>query len=406
MPSVVFVAPYFLDTTMRFVSAAARLPGVRFGLISTDPEEKLPSEVRTHLAAHYRVPNCLDPDQMALALEGIAAQIGPVDRLLGTLEELQVPLAQVRERFGITGMGVEAALNFRDKSRMKSALRAAGVPCARHKLAENEGEARDFARAVGYPLVLKPPAGAGARSTYRVESDDQMRQALASERPSPAAPVLIEEFVTGDEHSFDSVMIGGKLVWYSICRYFPPPLHVLENPWIQWAVLIPREAEHPGYDPIRRAGTRALEVLGMQTGLSHMEWFQRKDDGVAISEVAARPPGAQFTSLISYANDFDLYAAWARLLVYDLFTPPERSYAAGIAFLRGQGQGRVRAVRGVEQIQREIGAFVVEAKLPRPGQPPTGTYEGEGYVIVRHPDTEKVEQMLALLVRVLRVELA
>ena len=34
MPSVVFVAPFFLDTTLRFVDAVAELPGVRAGLVS------------------------------------------------------------------------------------------------------------------------------------------------------------------------------------------------------------------------------------------------------------------------------------------------------------------------------------------------------------------------------------
>jgi hypothetical protein len=36
MPPVVFVAPFFLDTTLRFVDAVASLPGVRCGLVSQD----------------------------------------------------------------------------------------------------------------------------------------------------------------------------------------------------------------------------------------------------------------------------------------------------------------------------------------------------------------------------------
>jgi hypothetical protein len=39
------------------------------------------------------------------------------------LEQLQVLLAQVRERLGITGMDVRTARNFRDKAQMKSVLR-------------------------------------------------------------------------------------------------------------------------------------------------------------------------------------------------------------------------------------------------------------------------------------------
>jgi hypothetical protein len=77
----------------------------------------------------------------------------------------------------------------------------------------------------------------------------------------------------------------------------------------------------------------------------------------------------------------------------------------GAAFLRGQGEGRVAGMEGVEQAQRELGALVVEAKLPQPGQPRASSYEGEGYVIVRHEETGVVEDALRRLVSTLRVKL-
>ena len=40
------------------------------------------------------------------------------------------------------------------------------------------------------------------------------------------------------------------------------------------------------------------------------------------------------------------------------------------------------------------------------GQAPTGTYEGEGYVILRHPETAVVERALKHLISTVRVELA
>ncbi len=144
----------------------------------------------------------------------------------------------------------------------------------------------------------------------------------------------------------------------------------------------------------------------MGTGLSHLEWFRRDDGSLAVSEVAARPPGAQFTSLISYAHDMDFYRAWARLMIFDRFDPPRRAFAAGIAFLRGQGSGRVKTIHGLNRAQRELGPLVVEVKLPRWGQPPAGGYEGEGYVLLRHPDTGKVAAALERLVRTVRIELA
>jgi hypothetical protein len=407
MRNVVFVAPFAMEATLRFVRAVAGLDGVRLGLVTQEPLEKLPPGLRARLSGHWRVTDALEPDEILRGAQGVAGQLGGIDRLIGTLEQLQVPLARARAWLGVRGLGVEAAENFRDKSRMKNVLRAAGIPCARHRLVAGAADAWSFAREVGYPLVVKPPAGAGAKATFRVDDAGALGEALAVHAPAPGRVVLLEEFVLGDEHSFDTVSIDGKAVWHSLSHYRPTPLEVLRQPWIQWCVQIPREVDSPRYDDIRGVAYKALDALGMGTGVTHMEWFRRPDGSLAISEVAARPPGAQFCTLISYAHDIDFYAAWARLVVFDTFVPPERPYSAGAAYLRGQGgAGHVRAVHGLQQALRDVGALVVDAQLPAVGQAPSGSYEGEGYVILRHPDTEVVERALARLISTVRVELA
>ncbi len=94
MPSVVFVAPFFLDTTLRFVEAVAELPGVRTGLVSAGSGREAAAGARGKLAAHWRIDDGLDPQQIADAVRGLARQRRSVDRLIGTLEQLQVPLAR------------------------------------------------------------------------------------------------------------------------------------------------------------------------------------------------------------------------------------------------------------------------------------------------------------------------
>jgi hypothetical protein len=405
MPPVVFVAPFFLDTTLRFVDAVASLPGVRCGLVSQDPLGRLPGAIRDKLAAHRKIADGLDPQQIADATRELGRELGGVERLVGALEQLQVPLGEVRDALRIPGMGAETARNFRDKARMKDVLQRHGLPCARHAKVESEGDARRFAAEVGYPSVLKPIAGAGAKSTYKIRDEKDLTEALRAIRPSAARPATIEEFVVGQEFSFDTVSIDGRPVWHSLSHYLPAPLQVVENPWIQWCVLIPREIDDPRYDEIRRVGFRALDALGMDTGLSHMEWFRRPDGGVMISEVGARPGGAQITSLISYAHDIDFYAAWAKLVVYSKFDRPERKFASGCAYLRGQGKGRIRSVRGLRKVLEALGEMVVEKKLPTIGASPSSSYEGDGFVIVKHPDTTVVERALLYIISNVKVEL-
>ena len=404
---VVFVAPFFLETTLRFVAAAASLPGVNLSLVSQDAAEKLPANIRAGLAAHWRVEDALDPGQLVHASRSLARQLGPPARMIGALEQLQVPLAQAREALGVEGLSASSALNFRDKARMKDVLRHAGVPCARHALVASESQAIAFAQLAGFPLVAKPPAGAGGKGTFRLNSGQDLETLLQRYPPDAADPTLLEEFVSGTEHSFDSVVINGRPVWYSISRYMPSPLQVLENPWIQWCVFLPRDVSGKEYDPIREMGFRGIAALGLKTGLSHMEWFQLRDGRIAISEVGARPPGAQITSLLSWAHDLDFYRAWPRLMIFDEFEPPPRRYAVGAAYFRGQGRqgGKVRAIHGLEEAQKRFGHLVVESSLPRTGQSTSSSYEGDGYVIMRHPDSDLVEEALRQTVGLVRVEL-
>lgn len=402
---VIFAAPFFMEATLRFIGGASRLPGVSLSVVSQDPAGKMPAELRARLAGHWRVDDGLDPQQLVDAARELGKQLGPPVRYIAALEQLQVPLAVAREALGLPGLSADAARNFRDKSRMKDVLRSAGVPCARHALVSERRQAEAFAAEVGFPLVVKPPAGAGGKSTFRLDGARDLAAFLDRFPPNDAQPTLCEEFVRGTEYSFDSVMIGGNAVWHSISRYMPSPLEVLENGWIQWCVMLPRDIGEAGFDPIRDVGVRGLKALGLETGLSHMEWFRLHDGRIAVSEVGARPPGAQFTSLLSYAHDVDFYRAWPELMVFGRFDPPPRRYAAGAAYIRGQGRGRVRRIHGLDEAQRRFGGLVVEAKLPQEGQPPSDSYEGDGYVIVRHPETAVVENALTEIVKIIRVEL-
>ncbi|MFN8570551.1 MAG: ATP-grasp domain-containing protein [Gemmatimonadaceae bacterium] len=400
---VIFAAPFLSDNAFHMVSAAASLPGVTLGVVTTDPVERL-----RHLVgqvAHWRVDNVLDVNQLVWAGSELAARNGPIARFFGAFEQLQEPLAQARQRLGVDGMSVEAAMNFRDKARMKTVMRAAGVPCARHRLAGSVDEALAFASASGFPLVVKPPAGAGAQQTYRVEDVGQLQRALTAPVPTPAHPVLLEEFILGQEHSLETVSINGQAIWHSLTHYYPTPLHVVENPWIQWCLVLPREVDDARYDDIKAAARQALTALGMQTGLSHMEWFRRKDGSVAISEVGARPPGAQITTLVSRAHDIDFVKAWTQLMVFGTFDVPQRKYSAGACFLRGQGSGHVRAVHGWDRVQRDLGDLITDVKLPAMGAAPSTSYEGEGFILVRHPETAVVERAVARIASTIRVEL-
>lgn len=398
--------PFYKDTVRYFLEAITRLEGVELGVITQDPLEVFPLAVQQRLLGHWRVQDSLDPDQLQWAAGELARQFGAVDRLLTVNEHAQLPLAVVRDRLGLEGMSAETIRDFRDKSRMKQKFREHGVPCARHCGATSEAQAWEFIEQNGFPVCVKPVDGAAAQATYRVDDANDFREVLRVSAPSFERPLQIEEFVVGEESSFETMSLRGKPMWHSLTHYQPTPLSVLSNPWIQWKILLPREIDEPVYDDIREHGCRALESLGMDTGLTHLEWFRRPDGSVAVSEVAARPPGAQILTMMNRANDIDLYDMWARLMLFSEFEPPKkRKFAVGTAFLRGLGGGRVKGVHGLSEVLAELGDMVTDLGLPQPGQEAGTTYEGDGFVIVRHPETEKVQEALDLIVSRVRVEL-
>ena len=401
MRSVIFVAPFPLETTMRFARAAAKIPGVRLLGVMQEPPR---AEDRSVFADIAVVDNALSAHTIVGAIERLRQRYGHPARIIGVLEPLQVPLAIARAKLDVPGTKVTTAELFRDKAKMKEHLRAAGLPTARHQLIGTREQALAFEAQVGFPMVLKPPAGMGAKSTFRVRSREELMGALTAVGANPAGPMLAEEFLQGEEGSCDTLTINGEPRLISVSSYRPSCLGVLENPWIQWCVVLPRENEGPGYDDVKALARAAGKALGLDTGFTHMEWFRRTDGSLAIGEIALRPPGAHITRMIGLAYDTDPYRMWARAVTEGSFEGPwPRAYSVGCAYLRGMGQGRVVAVTGVRAANDEVGPVVVETKLPRIGAPKSASYEGDGHAIVRHPRTQVVEAALAKIISTVRV---
>jgi biotin carboxylase len=288
---------------------------------------------------------------------------------------------------------------------MKDELRRHGLPCARHRLLRSWADAESFVAEVGLPIVLKPPAGMGCKATWRVRSADELRAAMQAIHASPENPALAEELLVGKEFSFETITIGGQVRFHSLSRYLPTPLEVMETPWIQWVCVLPRDLAAPEWTDATELGIRAVQALGLDTGFTHMEWFRRDDGSLAIGEIAARPPGAHIVLANGYAHDADMYKAWARATIDDAFDGPyERKYAVGVAYLRGVGHGRVVRVSGVEKANERVGHLVVDSRLPARGTMRSDSYEGDGYVIVRDPDTEVVKRAMTDIIETIQVE--
>ncbi len=411
MPHIALVAPHFLENTNRYIAGFAHLPGVKLSLISADAEAQLPPSLRKLIAGHYQVRDVGDAAQLGGAAKVLSRHIGRVDRLTGALEQLQMPIAEARALAGVPGMKPHLARRFRDKDVMKEVLRGHGVPVAASALVTSEKELHDFVGRVGLPIIIKPQAGVGSRGTHRIESEEDLKAlSKVGLTPTKDSPLQAEQFIRAREFTCEAVTIHGNPVWRSGTRYFPSPLEVLETPWVQYCVLMPREVEAPWteFAPINTDALKALfggETTEAATALTHMEWFLRDDGKMFVSEVGARPPGVQIMALNSLVHEADFIGKWAKLVSFDTWEDPgPRKWAAGAAFLRGQGTGnRIVSVQGVEAAREQAGDALVEMKPPKPGQPRLGGYEGEGIALVKAKTTEGAKQALLAVIQNVQV---
>ena len=263
---------------------------------------------------------------------------------------------------------------------MKSVLRAAGVPCARHQLVHRTEEATWLPGRGRLPhggQAAGRRGGAGHVSGWT--TTETSTPGCGAAQHDPGEVWLLEEFLTGREHTFDSVTLDGDTIWASISDYRPPPLEVLRTPWVQWTVVLPRDIDGPEYDAIKQIGPAALRALGVRDRVHPhgvVRATRRIGGGLGGRGPTTRRPARVHDRLQPRRRLLrDVGRAGAPRHVRADRTPV---YATGTAYLRGQGRGRVRTVHGVDELQREVGHLVVDAGCRSPGSRRRQLVRGRG----------------------------
>jgi acetyl-CoA carboxylase, biotin carboxylase subunit len=128
---------------------------------------------------------CIGPPQLALSYLNIpavisAAEIANVDAIhpgYGLLAE-NANFAEVCETSGIKfiGPGPEVMRLMGEKEKARAAMKQAGVPIlpGSDGIIASEGEAVEWARQVGFPVIMKASAGGGGRGMRIVRSEEEL----------------------------------------------------------------------------------------------------------------------------------------------------------------------------------------------------------------------------------------
>jgi formate-dependent phosphoribosylglycinamide formyltransferase (GAR transformylase) len=368
--------------------------GARVFGVDQVPESHLPPMARESLSGYCQVPSLFDEET---ALETVRRWAGSVqfDRVETLWEPCVLLAARLREALAAPGIRYEQAVCFRDKDRMKQAVADAGLRTPRHKRASGRDECLEAAEQVGFPVCLKPIAGAGSENTFRVESAGEMESILA--RLPHVRDFNVEEFIDGDEYTYDTICIDGRVVFENLSWYRPRPLIGRSVEWISPQTVTLRDVDAAHLDAGRVLGRNVLEVLGQESGFAHMEWYRKSDGEAVFGEIAARPPGAHTVDTMNFACDLDLFTGWAEAVVNGTWSPSvERLYNCAIVYKRAQGQGHIRRIEGLDRILGAFGEHIPAIELLPVGahrRDWVKTLLSDGFVFVRHPDLDRTCEM-------------
>jgi biotin carboxylase len=345
--------------------------------------------------AHYvQVGSLADDGAVTAAVRGLARQMR-FDRVECLWEPYMLLAARLREELGLPGLTVEQTVPFRDKELMKQLLGAAGLRTPGHVSTGTVAGVWEAAERIGYPLIVKPIAGAGAADTYRADSAADLDAMLPMLRHVPR--VIVEEFIDGEEFTYDTICAGGRVLFENICWYRPRPLLTKLHEWISPVTVALRDLDVPDLQGGRALGAAAVQVLGFRDGFTHMEWYRTASGEAVFGEIGARPPGGRMVDVMNYATDADLFRAWAEAVIHGRISAPiERRYNAAVIFKRAEGAGRITGYEGLDRLLADYSGHVAAVDLLPVGAPRRdwrAVILSDGMVIVRHRELSKTLEM-------------
>jgi len=405
---VVFIEPAFPRNQREFVRGLNKA-GAMVTAIGEAPLEALDDDLKDWLKHYEQVPSVVDEERLVQVVRWIHER-APVDRLEATVEAHVLAAARVREACGIPGTSVRTAFLCRDKPAMKEVLAEGGVPCAQSIGSGSPSEIREWALDVGFPLVVKPRAAAGAAGTHRVDDVEGLDRVLRESGVTDATggpEVAVEEFIEGHEAFYDTITIGGSVAHEFITHYYPNVLEAMRTRWVSPQFITTNRVETaPAYQDVLEMGRKVIGLLDIETSATHMEWFYGPK-GLRFSEIGCRPPGVGTWDLYAAANDLDIYHEWAMAVTLGRTAQrPSRAYSAGIIALRPDRDGVIAGYDGLEQIERDFGEWIIDAHLPpegTPTQPVEGGYMANAWMRLKHPDYDELRRMMDLVGETVKV---
>lgn len=349
--------------------------------LADEPYDQLNPALKSALTEYYQVNNMHNYDELIRALGYFTHRYGKIDRIDSQNEYWLETEANLRTDFNIPGLKAHEILKVKRKSLMKETYMSAGVPVARGEVVRSLNAAKRLINATGYPVVAKPDIGVGAAKTFKIHTAKELD---AFFKQKPDIDYILEEFIDGVVCSFDGLTDReGNLVFYTSHQFSRGIMEIVnEDADVYYYSLrdIPPDLEE--------AGRRTLKAFGIRERFFHFEFFRASQTNQIVAlEVNIRPPGGLTTDMFNYANDIDIYAEWAHIMVHNRFTA-EYSRPYHCCYV-GRKSNRLY-VHSQDQIRDELGSNLVAY------EPISGIFSralGDYGYLIRSPELHEIIAM-------------
>jgi carbamoyl-phosphate synthase large subunit len=234
--------------------------------------------------------------------EGIVIQFGGQTPL-----KLALPLHRAGVK--VLGTSPDAIDLAEDRKRFSVLLTKLGIPQPESGTALSIDEAKEVARRIGYPVLVRPSYVLGGRAMAVVYDESHLEQyAREAVEASPEHPVLVDRFLEDAfEADVDAVADGERVVIGGIMQHIEGAgIHSGDS-----AAVLPSYKIAPEHLETIRKYTRALGLALGVRGLMNVQ-YAIKDDVVYVLEV--NPRGSRTTPFVSKATGVPLAKVAAKVL--------------------------------------------------------------------------------------------
>ena len=350
----VYISPNFPEA-FRFFCVRLAENGVNVLGIGDAPFDELHEDLKWCVTEYYRVDSLENYDEVLMAAGYYTWKYGKIDWIESNNEYWLELDAQLRTDFNVaTGLKTPDMMKIKHKSAMKEFYRQAGIPVARAQMATDLKDALAFVHEVGFPVVAKPDNGVGAIATYKLESDEDVRQFFETK---PDIEYLMEEFVPGSVTTYDGVCNSKGEVLFAASHITKNSIMDMVNKGVPTYYYVDKKVPKD----VETAGKAVLKAFGVTSRCFHLEFFRltkakkglgKKGDIVAL-EVNMRPAGGFTPDMLNFSQSKDIYQIYADMVAFDEVRHEFRGPASYCVYAGRRDRNRYK--RSLQELEEYAG---------------------------------------------------